>query len=230
MASGAELPTLYAAAEPVRAPAVDLYARQVSAGDRATLDRLASTAEHGTAGAFLQSVLDRAHREALRDWNRNSGRVTRARASSRTLGQANGNERDGAQEDDEDEDGEDDDALELRERGYVHKRKALPSSPPPPPPRQRRIRSASAASVLSAEGDDELGSETEVAANAGRSRKDKLQSARRRRKRLRENLHVPDVDLEHADLPPGVPPTLTLVDIADLRTNPSHAPQISHLM
>ena len=95
-----------------------------------------------------------------------------------------------------DGDDDDDDELELRERGYVHK-----------PRRSKRRSSRRSHSVAaSAEGDDEGdGDETELEATTThtRSRRDKVQRTRRRVKKLKQSLRIPEIDLERPDLPPG---------------------------
>ncbi|GAA5979243.1 hypothetical protein JCM10908_002853 [Rhodotorula pacifica] len=195
MISTAELPSIYTSIHELASPAIDLHARKLSSADRSTLDHLVQTCERGAAGTYLHSVLERSHEQTIRAWKYQAGRSRGAEGGLSKLDDNNNNE-------------EDDDELELREKGYVHKRK--------PPPRKRR-RSTSVAegggedsSVASGEGDDEGGSDTEAAAAvlaSTRSRKDKVRSTRRRVKRLRETLRIPDVELEGPDLPPDFPPS-----------------------
>lgn len=194
MALDGELPSIYDQLGPLQAPPVDLHASTRSATDRRHVHQLVQTCEQGTAGTFLHSVLEQSHRDAIRNWRKRSSRTRRGGPAAANDTRAGGTE-EGL---DHDDDVDDDEELELRERGYVHKRRST-----------TRTRSASVASIVSAEGDDELGSETEVAHNltttdrGGRSHKDKVQTSRRRLRRLRDNLRIPDVPLDDPDLPPG---------------------------
>lgn len=174
MGSTAELPSLFAAVQqPLSNPRIDLHARQLSSADRKSLDHLVQVAERGPAAHFLNSVLNQSYRQTIHSWSRNR---TRTRADG-----------DG---DGDDEDGDDD--LELKERGYVHKR--------------TRTRSHSVAA--SAEGDDEGDGDddretTEQEATKSRSRRDKVQRTRRRVKKLKQSLRIPEINLECPELPPG---------------------------
>ncbi|KWU45645.1 hypothetical protein RHOSPDRAFT_32567 [Rhodotorula sp. JG-1b] len=181
--AAAELPSLFAAVQqPLAHPRIDLHARQLSSADRKQHDHLVQVAERGPAAHFLHSVLDQSYRQTIHSWSR-----------SRTRTHTDG------------DDDDDDDDLELRERGYVHK------------PRRSKRRSRRSHSVAaSAEGDDEGdgddggqdGDETELEATTHtRSRRDKVQRTRRRVKKLKQSLRIPEIDLERPDLPPDFPPS-----------------------
>lgn len=85
------------------------------------------------------------------------------------------------------EPGEDDEEeRELREKGFVQKRK-------------KRARSSSVGSMADVEEMEEGGSDTEAAATL----REKKMKGRRRTKRIKEALKVPEVSLEEPELPEG---------------------------
>lgn len=154
-----ELPSLYTASRPLEAPPVDLQARRISASDHALISRTADTFQRGAAGTFLQDVLEASYKEAIKE--RRGAVVVEAA------------------EDDEEE-------RELREKGFVQKRK-------------KRARSSSVGSMADVEETEEGGSDTEAAATL----REKRMRGRRRTKRIKEALKVPEVSLEEPELSEG---------------------------
>lgn len=155
-----ELPSLYTALRPIEAPPVDLQARRISAHDLALVSRTADTFQRGAAGKFLQDVLEISYNDAIK------ARKGKAAAES----------------------GEDnDEESELREKGFVQKRK-------------KRARSLSVGSMADIEETEGGGSETAAAATL----REKQIRGRRRMKRIKEALKVSDVVLDEPELPEGM--------------------------
>ncbi|KAJ8296340.1 hypothetical protein OF846_000728 [Rhodotorula toruloides] len=169
-----ELPSLYTASRPLEAPPVDLQARRISASDHALISRTADTFQRGAAGTFLQDVLEASYKEAIKE--RRGAVVVEAA------------------EDDEEE-------RELREKGFVQKRK-------------KRARSSSVGSMADVEETEEGGSDTEAAATL----REKRMRGRRRTKRIKEGLKVPEVSLEEPELSEGFPSTDLLSSIQNHAT------------
>ncbi|BGO89085.1 hypothetical protein NBRC10512_003830 [Rhodotorula toruloides] len=169
-----ELPSLYTASRPLEAPPVDLQARRISASDHALISRTADTFQRGAAGTFLQDVLEASYKEAIKE--RRGAVVVEAA------------------EDDEEE-------RELREKGFVQKRK-------------KRARSSSVGSMADVEETEEGGSDTEAAATL----REKRMRGRRRTKRIKEALKVPEVSLEEPELSEGFPSTDLLSSIQNHAT------------
>ncbi|BGP29568.1 hypothetical protein JCM10296v2_001307 [Rhodotorula toruloides] len=164
-----ELPSLYTALRPLEAPPVDLQARRISASDHALISRTADTFQRGAAGKFLQDVLEVSYKEAIKE--RKGKAVVEA--------------------------GEDDEEQrELREKGFVQKRK-------------KRARSSSVGSMADVEEMEDGGSDTEAAATV----REKRMRGRRRTKRIKEALKVPEVLLADPQLPEGFPSTDLLSSI-----------------
>ncbi|GEM09151.1 hypothetical protein Rt10032_c07g3168 [Rhodotorula toruloides] len=163
-----ELPSLYTALRPLEAPPVDLQARRISASDHALVSRAADTFQRGAAGNFLQDVLEVSYKEVIKE-----------RKGKAVIEWA---------EDDEEE-------RELREKGFVQKRK-------------KRARSSSFGSMADAEETEEGGGDTEAAATL----REKKMRGRRRTKRIKEALRMPEVLLDEPELPYGMLTQLLVED------------------
>ncbi|GAA6030140.1 hypothetical protein JCM8097_009281 [Rhodosporidiobolus ruineniae] len=164
-----------------------------SAPERDSLLRLSQLATRGASALFLDTLLeDEQAQHVKRRRAVQSGR--RRRGETEPEDEEDDN-------DDEDEAGgtSDDEAREIREKGFVHKR--------------RRTRSASMerGGTTGLEGDDDTATETDGGSRA--TARGKRQKKRVTTKQLKEEVQLPEVEIQQAALPEGFPSSELLTAI-----------------